>query len=331
MWGSNKSVSSWKYDSFMGYPKIVIWGHKPTYLKHFGLIPRNRHTHSYIHEGYYRAFQYLGFDTFWFDDDDDVSTFDFKGALFLTEAQVQDKIPLLPSASYVIHHAPSEKYFEVTPRVLNLGNYTTSLEQATNFYFPGSPVEKISEVAYIDQKNSAIFQPWATNLLPFEIRTDSVVQYDSTISNLNYIGTTKHEDLPEKFATLRTSLSVAGVNLKTFSNINEMSAQQLVESSRVSIDIRGDWHRQCGYIPCRIWKSISYGKYVGSNSPKLGQIFGDFIHINGDEAALFDTMDEAYMKISIQKVRESMKWVKHNHTYVNRARTVMQTLEDFFY
>lgn len=314
----------------MDFSKVIIWGHKPKYSKRFGLIPRNRHTHSYIHEGYYRAFQYLGYETFWLDDNDDISTSDFKGALFLTEAQVQDSIPIITNASYVLHHAAPEKYLDVTPRVLNLGNYTTSLEEGTNFYFPGSSVQKISEVTYVDEANRALFQPWATNLLPFEIRTDSVIPYNPTSSSLNYIGTTSHEDLPKKFKTMQRSLLSAGVTLKTFSNINELSSQQLVESSRISLDIRGDWHRLCGYVPCRIWKSLSYGKYIGSNSPQLAQVFGDFIHINPDESTLFDTMDQAYKNSSKEKVKESMLWVKNNHTYVNRSKTLLQTLNDMF-
>lgn len=321
---------SYTYNTIMTYSKVVVWGHKPKHTKRFKLIPKNRHTHSYIHEGYYRAFQYLGFETFWLDDTDEVTNFDFKNALFFTEAQVEEKIPLIPSASYVIHHASTEKYLEVTSKVLNLGNYTTSLEEGSNFYYPGSPVKKVSEVAYVDDKNIALFQPWATNLLPFEIRTESVVPYDSTISELNYIGTTKHEDLPGKFKAMDSSLSSAGVKLRIFSNINEISSQQLVEKSRISIDIRGDWHRQWGYVPCRIWKSLSYGKYIGSNSPLLSRVFGEYIHINPSEITLFETTDDAYKNSSSQKVKESMQWVKHNHTYVNRAQTVLQTLNSIF-
>ena len=43
----------------MKYSKVIIWGH-----------PLHSHTHSYIHEAYYRAFKYLGYDVYWFHDNE---------------------------------------------------------------------------------------------------------------------------------------------------------------------------------------------------------------------------------------------------------------------
>jgi hypothetical protein len=42
--------------------KVVVWGHK-----------LGAHTHSYVHFGYWRASEYLGYQVEWFDDNDDVS------------------------------------------------------------------------------------------------------------------------------------------------------------------------------------------------------------------------------------------------------------------
>ena len=63
--------------------QFVAWGHK-----------MHSHTHSYIHGAFIKAFQHLGYKTLWLDDSDDVSRIDFEGTLFLTEAQVNGKIPI---------------------------------------------------------------------------------------------------------------------------------------------------------------------------------------------------------------------------------------------
>jgi hypothetical protein len=60
--------------------KVVLWGHK-----------LHTHTHSYIHFAFHKAFKHLGYDTYWFDNNDDVSGFDFFGSLFITEGQVDSK------------------------------------------------------------------------------------------------------------------------------------------------------------------------------------------------------------------------------------------------
>ena len=53
--------------------KAIIWGHK-----------LHTHTHSYIHNAYYKAFKKMGYETHWFDNNDDVSGFNFDNCIFLT-------------------------------------------------------------------------------------------------------------------------------------------------------------------------------------------------------------------------------------------------------
>ena len=82
------------YDIYMKISKIILWGHK-----------LHSHTHSYIHNAYVVAFKYLGFDTFWFDDKDDVSKFDFTNSLFITEHQVDNHIPKRDDCLYFVQIA----------------------------------------------------------------------------------------------------------------------------------------------------------------------------------------------------------------------------------
>ena len=50
--------------------KIVIWGY-----------PLHTHTHSYIHNSFYKAFSYLGHEVYWFDDSNYPSDFDYNNCL----------------------------------------------------------------------------------------------------------------------------------------------------------------------------------------------------------------------------------------------------------
>src|SRR5690349_5990415 len=81
------------------FDKVVIWGHK-----------LHTHTHSYIHSGFYEGFKHLGYATYWFDDADDVSDFNFSNTLFLTEGQVDKKIPLRADCIYLLHNCTDPKY-----------------------------------------------------------------------------------------------------------------------------------------------------------------------------------------------------------------------------
>ena len=76
----------------MDVNNIIIWGHK-----------LHSHTHSYIHNAFFIAFKKLGYDTYWFDDNDDTSNFDFSNSLFITEHQVDNKIPKRKDCLYFVH------------------------------------------------------------------------------------------------------------------------------------------------------------------------------------------------------------------------------------
>ena len=79
--------------------KIVIWGHK-----------LHSHTHSYIHYAFFKSFNYIGVDTIWLNNDDDITSYDFDGALFITEGQVDKNIPINKKAYYVLHNCDLKLY-----------------------------------------------------------------------------------------------------------------------------------------------------------------------------------------------------------------------------
>ena len=55
-------------------PKIVIWGYN-----------QDNHTQYYIHWAWHRTFKYLGYETYWFSDDDHPTDFDYGNCLFIAE------------------------------------------------------------------------------------------------------------------------------------------------------------------------------------------------------------------------------------------------------
>src|SRR2546423_966135 len=81
------------------YDKVIIWGYK-----------LHSHTHSYIHNAFYRAFAHLGYETYWFDDNDNVKDFDFSNSLFLTAGSQENNIPHREDCDYLLHNCTSANY-----------------------------------------------------------------------------------------------------------------------------------------------------------------------------------------------------------------------------
>jgi hypothetical protein len=202
-------------------------------------------------------------------------------------------------------------------------------ENGDSFNYPGHRVQKIKEVTFADDENRALYQPWATDLLPFEVRANTPVSFDSQIQHINYVGTIGHDNIKHKFKVVLSEAKKDKKYFNLFSGLDSFSAQQVIQKSYISFDVRGDWHIQRGYIPCRIWKSLSYGKYIGSNSPLLKSIFGDRVNFNANESDLYWTTKDNYSRISAAKQQDSINWIAENHTFANRANSVLEYLTNF--
>jgi hypothetical protein len=93
--------------------RVVVFGHLPNtqWSWRAGFYS---HTHSYIHQGYFRAFNELGYEAHWLDGKsaqlEDLPT---KGTLFFTEGQAEKNLPLSLQAGYVTHSSKSDAYEEM--------------------------------------------------------------------------------------------------------------------------------------------------------------------------------------------------------------------------
>ena len=292
--------------------KIVIWGHK-----------YNGHTHSYIHSSYYRAFESLGYDTYWFDDNENVSNFNFDNSIFFTEDQVQKNIPLIKSSKYILHHTDLRKYVENDLTFVNLGNYLKWCDEGISAYHKENTIEKIGELCFWDETSKTIYQPWATNLLPNEI-SFSNINTNITSNIIYYIGV-KHDNRNE-INQFESACRKENVDFQIINNVTDVQSQNLINQSKYSVDLRGSWHKECGYIPCRIFKNNSYGRITGTNSENVKKIFGDYVIFDENPNNLFEKLKESEEKISLSLIKESMSFIKENHTFINRVQNLLKVL-----
>jgi len=282
--------------------KIIIWGHK-----------LHSHTHSYIHNSYFKAFKALGYEVFWFDCTDDVSGFDFSNCIFFTEDQVKQGMPLRNDCKYVSHHI-QPSFFSGIDSVLNLGNYIVDVEK----------YEKIKDQTYFDSKTKTLYQCWATDLLPDEIDENDFCQFDSSKKHINYVGSLYDEGL--EFAQEFGSIAhEQGKELRLYRGVSDEDNRSLIRDSYICPDFRNYHHIKVGYIPCRIFKTISYGQIVGTNSINVKRVFGDYVVFGSDPKQLYENMVESFYNKKIN-MTEAISFIKNNHTYINRANTILKLL-----
>jgi hypothetical protein len=331
----------------MNIKRVVIWKHL------FKL--NNSGTHSFIHQAYYKAFKYLGFETYWIDNIEQLDIDDLEGTLFFVEGK-SDEIQLRDDCYYILHHVDNKEFVNKGCKFINLCNFLSSpLSNKESYNYPLDnsqqhgkkplyPVDKVKDYVYYDIPNKAIYQPWATDLLPQEFAEDPI-EFNNEINELNFVGSIWSENINQTLPMIQSlkdnniKLNIYGwlqfneignlsnVQHKVGCGTTENDARKLVESSLFYPDIRGEHHINLGYIPCRLFKNISYGCIPITNSKFAYEFFDKNILYSPDSKYFLSISKNYLSNRNLENDRRIMKIVKENHTYLNRVNDILDFIK----
>lgn len=300
--------------------QVVIWGHK-----------LHTHTHSYIHYGFFKAFNKLGYNTLWIDDSYDLKKIDFQNSLFITDGQVDNKIPILNNCYYILHNCDLTKYKMNNVNALILHVYTKDCLKFN--------VKKIEKYIYYEEKTleteyPILYMPWATDLLPHEIDENMKNIYSNVLqkntNKVNFVGLLTPEWVSVKFFCAFNGLKFTSVGGFNGDNIDSKINQELIQESYIAPSIQTKWQIDNGYIPSRIFKNISYGKMGITNNETVAELFNGNIIYNKDILRVLEMgMDfEKYLNNTVKKARilNLMEYVKQEHTYLNRIKVILKCI-----
>ncbi len=311
------------------FKKVIVWGHK------LG-DPRTSNTFSFIHDSWIKTFKHMGYDTLWLDNNDDISSLNFDNCLFLTEGQVDQKMPINNTSKYVLHNCNLDKYRNVISNCLNLQVYTkdclTREVQSTGekfvYYQPKPNYDRPDHGC----DNRTIYQTWATNLLPNEIDPDklmSVFKYPKQ-GVVYWVGSVcdGHQGNINELNRMAQALGKFGIQF-IHAKIENDSQPQAIQISALAPAVQGAWQVDKHYIPCRVFKNISFGRMPLTNNPIMKELFDDKMIYSNDMNFLIEeglrfeiNTDNKSEKI----MKELIVDVKQNHTYINRINSILKVL-----
>lgn len=311
------------------FKRVVIWGH-----------PIHSHTHSYVHDGFARAFRWLGAETLWTDDVRALANLDLAGTLFLTEGQVFSGLPQRHDCHYVLHNVNYDEYAEIADRVLALQVHDDSVRSR---HTAGAPIVKLDEYTFVERSDSApvtLHQPWATDLLPDELDFDVSPPQPWPRSKIGswirvrrtgplsavWVGTIGRGEFgnAEEIEPFRRACAVGGVRFRHRQNVDRAHHIELIRSSMLAPTIVGRWQLEHAYLPCRIFKNISYGRLGMTNSPWIQGIFDCEILYRSDTEDLFWSATNFVRERPM--LLAQMKEVQARHTFVNRIERIIECL-----
>lgn len=328
----------------MNKQKIIIWGY-----------PLHSHTHSYIHGAWNKAFSHLGYETYWFDDNNYPKNFDYSNSIFITEGYAEKNIPLEETSTYFVHIAINpEKYLSKNCRLIDIRFNVSEINDCNYSYeVDRSTLTKIDSCSYYDNnaddsvlsdkykkgiKNyEALYLSWATDLLPEEFNESDI--YIPRERSIYWVGSIAQSNALEmqKFVQSLKEKNVLFHHNDPWTNpLDWKTAKTLVQKSYIAPDIRGSAmravvngkidtgsnHKLIGYIPCRIFKNISYGQLGITNSKAVSDLFEGRLIYSDDESQILDKSLPYLMDYG--KIKEQMEFVKANHTYLNRVCSILK-------
>lgn len=325
----------------MKHKKIIIWGAKLD----------TGHTHGFIHEAIYRASKFLGHDTYWIDNRDNVDESFFDDSIVITEQWlvfqngISNKMPLNKTATYLIHYLGNKGPVENNPgpdmylgRVKKLIDFRFNSkygwgingveDKNYSYKFEPEKYEVISDVSFYERSDDydRFYTIWATDLLPNEINFEDRLTpkkkqafFCGTIRNDNvslfngFIAKCQQNNIPFIYNTPWK---------------NQMSTQQIreyVASSLLPLDIRPENHIANGYIACRPIKNVSYGALPMTNSKEIFNFFDGECAYADESSLLFDVAVEMQHSDRTKNlILNQMKKVKDHHTYINRVNDIIR-------
>lgn len=294
------------------FKRVVIWGHK-----------LHSHTHSYIHNAFYRAFQAMGYEVIWTDDNDPLaSSFSPKDALFITEGQVCKNMPLIKGNTYILHNCYDEKMWDVIRNenidYLKIQVYTNDV---LNYNLP-----EIEPFLFYDEPGKMLYMPWATDLLPNEIIPFPVIPKTTKCWWVGTIGDGEFGNCEQ----INPFINACRDNGIGFDHATGKSVEEnikLISESYMAPAIVGRWQKEKGYIPCRIFKNVSYGQFPMTNSAAVHKIFEERIIYSEYEYELFELMIKKMRSNTYKRqLIDSIAFVRNKHTYINRINTILNLL-----
>jgi len=302
--------------------KVIVWGH-----------PLHSHTHSYIHNAFYTAFKELGYETHWFHDNMNTDHVDFANSLFITEHQVDKKIPRRNDCLYFVHFLEHDNYKDVDKKCLidlKCAFRDMKRDVSKNDILEFIPVTSKNLEFYSNvNQRLTYYTLWGTDLLPHEIN-ENIKNLETIKSkrtkNMYFVG-----QMSKPWILLHNMCKNSNIpfikygatfNVNSQQNMDIKQNQDMTQQSLISPAFQQDDQIIDTYIPCRIFKNISYGRMGITNNPMVYELFNKKIIYDENILTAVNKSLHFEENYDNELMKELMEYVRDNHTYIQRIESM---------
>lgn len=215
----------------------------------------------------------------------------------------------VPGVDYLLHNMDaSHPVFDgLEPeRMVRLQVYTVDADQY------GEPW---GDFRRYDRESRTLFQPWGTNLLPDEFYTPV---FNADAKQTAFVGSVWDDGglgNSTVFRELTRVVESHGLTVEHLYHVSDRENVDAVRRSRFAPAVAGQWQCEKNYLPCRVFKNVSYGALGVTNVPAFHRVFGDAAVVEDSIEALIDRVLRLSRDDYLELTREQQRLVADDYTY----------------
>lgn len=189
--------------------------------------------------------------------------------------------------------------------------------------------EKWGDCRQYSVEGRVLFQPWGTDLLaeefmdpvfnPFSREAVFVGAVWSQIHNGVDLGNTQNIE------TLRNVLRDNGLVFRHLTQVSINENVNAVREARIAPAVAGGWQAEHGYLPCRVFKNISYGALGFTNVPDAA-----FLTTHPYSGNTIEDLVESVLRLRKKDYEEAVRaqqLVASNYTYRQSLEAISRAFE----
>jgi hypothetical protein len=214
----------------------------------------------------------------------------------------------------VLHNIDPEPFVEVARRREHVLQLQVWSEPVLSFL----DTHEVLPCVAIDSKRRVLYQPWGT---PFSENFWQVEPIRDGARNEFWIGSVWNNPLNQGNEAMihewRNVLRSFGIRFRKVPYgwpDTRLGYGGLVRRSRLAAAVVGDWQKEHGYVPCRLFKNISFGALPVGNSQVYKRLFSDSAVVADSLSGLVDS----YLALTLTERRERVRAAQssmRNYTY----------------